>query len=76
MKINSLEMEWTDTGCNAKASGFSGVMLTCPRCQELLPRDTEHRCGDQAETAKKAVVTGMDSLSRRHPNTGRSSTGS
>jgi len=71
MKINSLEMEWTDTGCKAKASGFSGVMLTYPRCQELLPRDTEHRCGDQVETAK-----GPDSLSRRHPNTGRSSTGS
>ena len=45
MKINILEMEWTDEGCVAKASGFAGVLLTCPRCQELLPRDEEHRCG-------------------------------
>lgn len=47
MRMNSLEIEWTDTGCVAKATGFKGVMLTCPRCQELLPRDTEHRCGDR-----------------------------
>lgn len=47
MKVNTLEIEWTDTGCVAKATGFKGVMLTCPRCQELLPRDTEHCCGDK-----------------------------
>jgi hypothetical protein len=52
MRINKLEMEWTDTGCVAVASGFSGVLLTCPRCQELLPRDKEHRCGDAAITPK------------------------
>ena len=44
---NTLEMEWTDDGCVALASGFPGVMLTCPRCREALPRDTEHRCGDR-----------------------------
>lgn len=52
MTINALEMEWTDTGCTAKAFGFAGVLLTCPRCQELLPRDVEHRCGDAATPAK------------------------
>lgn len=49
-----LEMEWTDAGCKAKASGFSGAMLTCPRCQELLPRDIEHRCGDQVKATEMA----------------------
>lgn len=53
MKMNTLEMEWTDTGCVAKASGFAGVVLTCPRCQELLPRDIEHRCGDKAALPDK-----------------------
>lgn len=53
MKINTLEMESTDTGCVAKASGFDGVMLTCPRCQALLPRDHEHRCG--TAVAKKVT---------------------
>lgn len=47
LKKNTLEIEWTDKGCVALATGFAGVMLTCPRCQELLPRDTEHRCGDR-----------------------------
>lgn len=55
MKINMLQMEWTDEGCVAKASGFSGVELYCPHCKELLPRDSEHRCGDQA---KKKLTTG------------------
>ena len=59
ISINKLEMEWTDTGCVAKADGFKGVMLTCPRCQALLPKDgTEHRCGDRlappAKPRKKA----------------------
>lgn len=53
LKINTLEMEWTDTGCVARASGFSGVMLTCPRCQALLPRDEEHRCGDMLPAPPK-----------------------
>lgn len=53
MKINTLEMEWTDEGCVAKATGVEGILLTCPRCQELLPRDGEHRCGNVAITAKK-----------------------
>ena len=52
MKINALEMTWTDEGCVAKATGFSGVLLTCPRCQQALPRDTEHRCGKDAELPK------------------------
>lgn len=47
IRINKLEIEWTDDGCVAKAEGFSGVLLTCPRCQALLPRDEEHRCGDR-----------------------------
>ena len=55
MRINKLEMEWTDDGCVAKAEGFSGVMLTCPRCQELLPRDEEHRCGDRLPPPLKKV---------------------
>ena len=46
MKISTLEMEWTDEGCTAKATGFSGVLLTCPRCGEQLPRDVEHKCGN------------------------------
>ena len=45
-----LRMEWTDAGCLAFASGFEGVMLTCPRCHALLPRDESHRCGDRMET--------------------------
>jgi len=45
VKINYLEMEWTDEGCVALAKGFDGVMLTCPRCQASLPRAEEHRCG-------------------------------
>jgi hypothetical protein len=47
VNFNNLNMEWDDDGCVAKASGFAGIMLTCPRCQELLPRDAEHRCGDK-----------------------------
>jgi hypothetical protein len=47
MKMNVLEMEWTDEGCVAYAEGFDGVILTCPRCQEPLPRDIKHRCGDK-----------------------------
>ena len=54
MEINMLEMEWTDTGCKASARGFEGVLLTCPRCQELLPRDGEHRCGDAVISTKKS----------------------
>ena len=82
MKLNSLEIEWTDTGCRATASGFPNTQLTCPRCQELLPRDTPHLCGDQADqqlaTNTKTLnnVGGPESLARRHPNKGRSSTGS
>lgn len=53
IRVNALEMEWTDEGCVAKATGFSGVLLTCPRCQELLPRDTEHRCGNKATAPLK-----------------------
>ena len=45
MKINALEMEWTDEGCRAVARGFEGVLLTCPRCQEPLPREGVHICG-------------------------------
>ena len=57
MRMNSLEIEWTNTGCVAKATGFQGVLLTCPRCQEQLPRDTEHRCGDQiAPPVKKPPI--------------------
>jgi hypothetical protein len=48
-RCNTLTMEWTDDGCVATASGFEGVLLTCPRCQELLPRDVEHRCGQIAK---------------------------
>lgn len=47
IRINKLEMTWTEEGCVAKAEGFSGVMLTCPRCQALLPRNEVHRCGDE-----------------------------
>ena len=53
IRINKLEMAWTDDGCVAVASGFSGVMLTCPRCQALLPRDAEHRCGDEVLPLQK-----------------------
>lgn len=80
MKMNILEMEWTDTGCKATASGFAGVLLTCPRCQEPLPRDTPHLCGDQVKTKMEVKtsnnVGGSESLARHHPNTGRASTGS
>jgi hypothetical protein len=48
MNLNTLEMEWTDTGCVAKASGFPGKSLLCPHCGVELPRDMEHRCGDKA----------------------------
>ena len=48
LRINNLQIEWDDKGCIAKAEGFEGVMLTCPRCQALLPRDGDHRCGDKA----------------------------
>jgi len=44
---NKLTMEWNDQGGVAMAEGFTGVMLTCPRCQALLPRGEEHRCGDR-----------------------------
>ena len=54
MKINTLEIEWTDTGCRATARGFEGVMLSCPRCQDLLPRDGEHVCGDVSAKEKKS----------------------
>lgn len=53
IKINKLEMEWTDEGCVAAAEGFEGVMLTCPRCQALLPRGEEHRCGNTLPTPQK-----------------------
>ncbi len=53
MRINTLEMEWTDEACVVKVTGFEGIMLTCPRCQELLPRDSEHCCGNIATTLKK-----------------------
>ena len=80
MNINTLEMEWTDTGCKAIASGFPNTQLTCPRCQELLPRGTPHLCGDQVKSVVKAKthnnVGGPESLARAHPNTGRASTGS
>lgn len=58
LTINNLQMEWTDEGCVAKADGFSGVLLTCPRCQAQLPRGEEHRCGDRLAPPvgkKKAV---------------------
>ena len=45
MKINVLEMEWNDEGCVAKASGFKGLYLSCPRYQERLMDGVEHRCG-------------------------------
>lgn len=47
IRINRLEIEWTGDGAVARAEGFEGVMLTCPRCQALLPRGEEHRCGDR-----------------------------
>jgi hypothetical protein len=53
MKINSLEIEWNEKGCVVKASGFDGVLLTCPRCHELLPRDAEHHCGDRLKAPSK-----------------------
>lgn len=52
IRINKLEMTWTEEGCVAVASGFSGVMLTCPRCQATLPRDEVHRCGDEVVAPK------------------------
>lgn len=56
MTFNTLKMTWTDEGCVAVATGFAGTMLTCPRCQALLPRDEVHRCGDEvARPAKKTV---------------------
>jgi hypothetical protein len=57
MKINTLEMEWTPEGCTAKASGFTGVLLTCPRCGEQLPRDVEHKCGNAATPTPKKRTT-------------------
>jgi hypothetical protein len=45
--VNKLEIEWTDDGAVARAEGFKGVLLTCPRCWLALPRDQEHRCGDR-----------------------------
>jgi hypothetical protein len=53
MKINTMEMEWTDEGCRAIVTGFTGALLICPRCKELLPRDSEHRCGTFAVKAPK-----------------------
>lgn len=58
MKINKLEMEWTDEGCFAIADGFEGVMLTCPRCQELLPRNAPHICGKVPTQPKSAGISG------------------
>jgi hypothetical protein len=59
VNFNNLDMEWDDDGCVAKASGFAGIMLTCPRCQEVLPRDVEHRCGDKVtETIPSQLRTG------------------
>lgn len=46
MKINSLEVEWTDEGCRAKAHGFERISLACPRCHALLSRGVEHLCGN------------------------------
>lgn len=53
MNVNKLEMEWTDEGCVARAEGFKGVSLACPRCLEPLPRDREHRCGDRVAPGKE-----------------------
>jgi pyruvate-formate lyase-activating enzyme len=52
MKINSLEMEWTDTGCVAKVIGMEGCRLACPRCSEVLASGVEHRCGDAVAQPK------------------------
>ena len=65
IRINKLEVEWNGDGCVALASGFSGVVLICPRCQEVLPRDVEHRCGDRVAPVKKRMVKGEALLRRR-----------
>ncbi|MGA9668380.1 MAG: hypothetical protein WBQ94_04185 [Terracidiphilus sp.] len=65
MKINKLEMEWTDEGCFAIAEGFEGVMLTCPRCQALLPRNAPHICGEiPKQPAPKLVTTKAKKLKK------------
>jgi hypothetical protein len=50
---NILKVEWNDAGCLAFASGFKGVLLSCPRCKEQLPRDADHRCGDRVTPVVK-----------------------
>lgn len=41
-------LEQDDNGVLAQVKGMENIEIYCPRCDALLPREIEHRCGDRA----------------------------